>query len=508
MTPRPAVVPAPRVRIEAVHKSFAGVPVLRGVSLTLAPASVLGLVGENGAGKSTLMNILGGHLRPDAGSIHVDGGVYQPRGAGDARQAGVAFVHQELTLFPNLTIAENLHLVRFPRRLGGWIDRPASRRLASDQLARVGLRRGPDTPVEQLAAGERQLVEIARALTHDARVLILDEPTTSLGALERQRLHDLIRELRHDGLSIVYISHELGDVLRECDRIAVLRDGTVVAEGDTGEFSVGGLVRHMVGREVRQFYPAPRQAAVREPLLHVRGLSRGTRVGPTTLTVGVGEIVGVFGLMGAGRSELARLIFGLDKPSAGVVLLDGRTLVGAPPGRIASGLAFVTEDRRLDGLCLEAPIAENLALASLRRLPRSSVGVLTGATIGRAARQIGGAVGLDEQVDLSAAVGRLSGGNQQKVVLGKWLLTRPRMLLLDEPTRGIDVGARAEIYQLLHRLADAGTGLLVFSSDLDELMGISDRILVMRHGELNGEFHSIAFDREELLRAALPASVA
>ena len=509
MTLPPTPATGARVRVDAVSKAFDGVPVLREVSLTIPSGSVLGLVGENGAGKSTLMHVLGGHLQADAGSMHVDGRPYRPARAADARRAGIAFVHQELTLFPNLDIAENLNLVSFPCRLGAWIDRGASGRRAADLLARVGLHRDPRTPVGRLSAGERQLVEIARALDAQARVLILDEPTTSLGLLERRRLHVLVQELRAEGLSIVYISHELEDVLRECDRIVVLRDGAVAAEGAAQDFSVERLVRHMVGREVRQLYPDRRRPpARREPLLEVDGVSARPAAQPVTLRIGRGEIVGLFGLLGAGRSELARLIFGLDPLTGGTLRLDGTPLTGPPARRVARGLAFVTEDRRLDGLCLDGSVAENLALAGLRTLVPSRFGAVTRSVLDGWARRVGGRVRLSESVDLAAPVQRLSGGNQQKVVLGKWLATQPKVLLLDEPTRGIDVGARADIYQLLHRLADDGVALLVISSDLDELMGITDRILVMRSGAITGEFDGDAFDREALLRAALPSSVA
>ena len=504
----PAESAAARVALEGIRKNFSDVPVLRGIDLAIAPGEVLGLVGENGAGKSTLMNILGGDVRPDAGSMHVDGLPYRPATPSDARAQGIAFVHQELTLFGNLTIAENLHLARFPRRRWTpFIDRAESARAATQLAQRVGLGRALDTLVERLSAGERQLVEIARALGAEARVLILDEPTTSLGAAERDRLHTLIRELRDAGLSIVYISHELGDVLSLCDRVAVLRDGAVVASGSVAEFSVGMLVRQMVGREVEQMYPPRRSGARGGPVLELHDVARPGTTRAVSLTVHRHEIVGVFGLMGAGRSELARVIFGLDRHISGKILLDAALLEGGPAERIARGLAFVTEDRRLEGLCLEASVGQNLVLAGIRAFSRRALGILDRQAVQRAVEQIRGDVRLTGAANDTAPVARLSGGNQQKVVLGKWLLTRPRVLILDEPTRGIDVGARAEIYQLLHRLADDGTGLLVISSYLDELMGICDRIVVMRQGEIGGRFEAPEFDRERLLRAALPASV-
>jgi ribose transport system ATP-binding protein len=498
----------PRVVVEGVRKSFRAVPVLRDVNVAISAGEVLGLVGENGAGKSTLMNILGGTLLADAGSMRVDGRPYVPRTPADARTAGIAFVHQELTLFPNLTIAENLQLVCFPLRTGGpWIDRAASRDRAVRSLQRVGLLRSPDTRVEQLSAGERQLVEIARALDADARVLILDEPTTSLGGSERDRLHGLVRELRAAGLSIVYISHELKDVLRECDRVSVLRDGVVVATGHAGDLTVDSLVRHMVGREVQELYPTRRSTPAVEPVLEVRRVTGPGSVTAISLTIHRGEIVGLFGLMGAGRSEFARVLFGLDRQTSGQIVLEGVPLRDGPAPRIAQGLAFVTEDRHSDGLCLEASVADNLALPSLRTFSRPPLGILHLKAIARAVREVSAEVCLTGNSDVGTPVARLSGGNQQKVVLGKWLLTRPRVLILDEPTRGIDIGARAEIYQLLHRLVGEGTGLLVISSDLDELIGLCDRILVMRQGGISAGFLADSFDREDLLRAALPASV-
>jgi ABC-type sugar transport system ATPase subunit len=501
---------APRVRATGITKAFRGVAVLRGVSLDVHVGEVLGLVGENGAGKSTLMNILGGQITADGGVMQVEGQAYAPQSPADAAAAGIGFVHQEPSLFPNLTIAENLHLRSLPRRRGRpWIDWAAIRRSTTGLLARVGLDRTPDTLVDRLSAGERQLVEIARALAVDARFLMLDEPTSSLGARERAQLLALIDELRSGGLSFLFVSHHLQDVLQTCDRVAVLRDGALVDIHAVAGLEIETLVRQMVGRDSRQIYPArPARTGVsaRVPVLAVQGLGAGDVVRDVSFEVRAAEIVGLFGLMGAGRSELARLIFGLDRPDRGEVRLGEAALRGSPARRIARGMALVTEDRRLDGLCLPASIAHNVTLADLRRYA-SRIGVIARGREREAVERTATSVRLTGARDLTQPVGRLSGGNQQKVVLGKWLLTRPRVLILDEPTRGIDMAARADAYELLAALADAGTALLVISSDLDELVGLCDRLLVLRRGEIAGAFDRGHFDREAILRAALPATV-
>ncbi len=509
------------LRFEGIEKSFFGVPVLKAVRCAIRNGAITGLVGENGAGKSTLMNLLGGNLSPDAGRMWLDGQVHAPRSPAEARAAGIAFVHQELNLFPNLTIAENLCLTGFPvvgaaGRLASaglrLLDRRRLRDLARSRLAAVGLTLDPDTPLERLPAGERQLVEIAQALGSRPRLLILDEPTTSLSAPECARLFALMRGLRDDGLALIFISHALGDVLRECDDLVVLRDGAVVGSGPAREFTAQRLVTLMVGRELNQLFPtrpelssSAETGTSRRPVLEVRGVTQPGMVRDISFTLHAGEILGVAGLMGAGRSELARILFGLDPHSSGEIRIDGQPVPRGPRGRIRRGLAFLTEDRRADGLGLDASIADNIALVTLRNHARRGSGWLDTAGLRQVVRAIRSAVHLTPAASDGQPVKTLSGGNQQKVVLAKWLLAQPRVLILDEPTRGIDVGAKFEIYQLIQERAGQGAGVLVISSEIEELFGLCDRILVMARGQVRDDLPRSAFSQERILQAALPA---
>jgi ribose transport system ATP-binding protein len=491
--------------VSVVDKSFAGVRVLNSVSFALSAGRTLGLVGENGAGKSTLMNILGGNHQPDAGRMRLGGQPYAPRNPTDATRHGVAFIHQELNLFPNLSIAENIFLTDFPRTVGlPWIQRRTLRAKTAELLVQVGLDSPPETLVDRLSAGERQLVEIAKSLSIDARLIIFDEPTTSLSARETEGLFSLMHRLRERGLSMIYISHILGDVLRLCDDVVVLRDGEVVGEGVVSEFTADRMISLMVGRNLSQLYPTRRGQATAQPVLEVKSLCQPHVVHDINLTLHRGEVLGISGLMGAGRSELARILFGLDPHASGEIRFDGSPLGRTPPlDRIQRGLAFLTEDRRAEGLCLEASIADNIALVSLRQHARTPFGLLDTSRWREGIRAMREAVRLTAKAEDAQPVNTLSGGNQQKVVLAKWLLARPNVLILDEPTRGIDVGAKFEVYQLIHELADGGAGVLVISSEIEELIGICDRLLVMRRGEIAGEFRREEFDREKILAAAL-----
>ena len=498
---------APLLRIENIDKSFFGVQVLKGVSLQLEVGNSLGLVGENGAGKSTLMNILGGNLQPDAGSMSMCSRLYVPRTPRDAEDAGIAFIHQELNLFPNLSIAENLFLTRFPLRFG-WIDRRTMERLATELLKQVGLTLPPSHRVGNLSAGERQLVEIAKALSLNAKLIILDEPTTSLTSRESDKLFALLTSLKSQGIAMIYISHALGDVQGLCDEVAVLRDGSLVGCGPIAAFGMSQLVSLMVGRKMEHQFPARARSVRSEKRLEVRKLSLPGIIHDISFDLYAGEVLGIAGLMGSGRTELARIVFGLESATSGSLKIEGQEIATLTiRDRIARGMAMLTESRRDDGLCMSASIHENIGLVAASKYASKRFGILQEKELSHAIRGIRDSVQLTPTASGHQSVQTLSGGNQQKVVLAKWLLNAPSVLILDEPTRGIDVGAKFEIYRLIAELAESGSAMLVISSEIEELMGICDRILVMGEGEIRDELTQAEFDRERILRSALRSDI-
>jgi ribose transport system ATP-binding protein len=482
--------------LEGIGKSFFGVPAVREVTLSVTEGSVLGLVGQNGAGKSTLMNIIGGVLQPDAGHMRLDGAPYAPSSARDADRAGIAFIHQELNLFTNLTIAENIFLTHRPRGV-------SERRAAAELLAQCGLDLSPDTIVAVLSPGERQLVEVAKALELDARIIIFDEPTTSLTARETTRLFALIERLKAAGKTIIYISHLLGDVKSLSDDIAVLRDGALVDIGPNDACPVARMISLMLGRDVEQLYPERRRQQSAEVVLETRSLSQRGIVRDVNLSLKRGEVLGLFGLMGSGRTELARMIFGLDSFEHGSIEIGGHSFRHTNPrSSIRARVAFITENRREEGLMMNATVADNIGLAALEAYGIAPLGLVD------ENRLIADASGLASMLQVKSgpiaaqAVRTLSGGNQQKVVLAKWLLAQPSVLLLDEPTRGIDVAAKLEIFGIIDQLAVAGCGLLFISSEIEELIAMCDRILVMSRGEIVAQFAHDVFDKAAILRAA------
>ena len=495
------------LKVSGLNKSFFGVQVLRDVGFELPFGAVLGLIGENGSGKSTTMNILGGVLTRDSGRVELAGDEVAPANSREALALGIAFIHQELSLFPNLSVEENIFLDHFPKRMNRlpFIDRRTLRERAKNALELVDLHASPVTPVMRLPQGERQLVEIAKALTRQARLIIFDEPTTSLTARETERLFEIISRLRAQGISIIYISHILGDVLRLCDNIVVLRDGRVVGAGLRADFSIERLVTLMVGRTIGRLFPE-RVAGSRQhsTALSVRGVSQPGIVKDVSFDLRLGEVLGVSGLMGSGRSELARILFGLDPYSEGEIRVGEVTLPPLAP-RVAmdSGLAFLTEDRRGEGLMMEASITDNIVLPSLVERSSGFVHWLKPWALGEAARGVAERVRVNAKAIDRIVVRTLSGGNQQKVVIAKWLLRAPTIFILDEPTRGIDVGAKYEVYKIINQMVAAGAAILFISSEIEELIGMADRIMVMGRGEVRGFFERADFDREALMKSAL-----
>ena len=490
---------APILALDGASKSYGAVRAVRGASLSLSAGEVRALVGENGAGKSSIVRLLAGVTRPDAGTVLVDGQPVEFHGPADARDAGVAVIYQEPTLFPDLSVAENVMMGRQP--LASWrrIDRRALRTQVQDLLDRLGVELDADEPVRGLSIADQQIVEIAKALSFDARVLIMDEPTAALSGREVERLFGVVQTLKDRGSAVLFISHRLEEVFAICDTITVLRDGEVTWDGPAAGLTTDELVRKMVGRELKQLFP--KQAAEIGPsVLEVSRLTREGEFTDVSFEVRRGEIVALAGLVGAGRSEVARAIFGIDKRDAGTVTIDGVAIKnGSPSAAMAAGIGLVPEDRRQQGLVMDLSIERNIALTRLQALGRMGV-------IGRGAEQELAADWAQRlQIKLhrfSDPVGFLSGGNQQKVVLGKWLATGPRLLIIDEPTRGIDVGTKAEVHRLMSELAGEGLAVLMISSELPEVLGMADRILVMREGRLVAEFPRGEANEENVVRAA------
>ncbi len=494
------------LELQGVSKSFFGVYAVCDVNLSVSNGHILGLIGQNGAGKSTLMNMIGGVVQPDVGKFLLAGQPYLPHKPSDASSAGIAFIHQELNLFTNLSIAENIFIDNFPRRgLGplSMVDRSTMRQKTRDLLAAVDLNVSPDTVVERLSPGERQLVEIARALELDARLIIFDEPTTSLTARETEKLFEIMNRLRQSNKTMIYISHILGDVLQLADDIAVMRDGELVEVNSKDNFDISRMIALMVGRNIEQLYPTRTSLPQQQPILEIKQLSQSGIVKDINLEMKKGEVLGLFGLMGSGRTELARIIFGLDKFETGEMTFEGAVVRShSPRHSIRNHIAFVTENRREEGLMMSLMIADNISVASLSDFAYSPLQVINQDKMITTANRMASALQIKSGAIDQQPAKSLSGGNQQKVVIAKWLMSRPSIFIMDEPTRGIDVGAKYEIYSIINELASQGGGVLFISSELEELIGMCDRILVMSRGELVGEFPRGEFDKEQILRSA------
>ncbi|MFG2793650.1 sugar ABC transporter ATP-binding protein [Streptomyces sp. NPDC048419] len=491
--------PAPVLALEDISKSFGAVRALRDVSLELFPGEVHALAGENGAGKSTLIKTLAGVHRPDAGRVLLDGEPVVFHGPGDARDAGIAVIYQEPTLFPDLSIAENIFMGRQPRRALGRIDHKATHAATLALMQRLGVELDPDRPARGLSIADQQIVEIAKALSFEARVLIMDEPTAALTGSEVARLFGVVRALREQGAAVLFISHRLEEIFEICRRVTTLRDGAWIASEPVKGMTEEDLVRRMVGRDLEELYPK-QDVEAGEVALSVRRLTREGVFTDVSFEVRTGEIVGLAGLVGAGRTEVARAVFGIDRWDAGEVEVQGRKLTnGAPSTAMSAGLALVPEDRRAQGLVMGMSIERNIGLTGLHKTVKAGL-------MDRAAersRSLDWAVKLHvKYARIADAVSTLSGGNQQKVVLAKWLATGPKVLIVDEPTRGIDVGTKAEVHRLLSELAADGVAVLMISSDLPEILGMADRVLVMHEGRLTAEIPRAEATEETVMAAA------
>ncbi|NGO72970.1 sugar ABC transporter ATP-binding protein [Streptomyces boncukensis] len=497
--PAPGGGSPPVLALEEVSKSFGTVRALREVSLELRAGEAHALAGENGAGKSTLIKTLTGVHPPDTGTVLIDGRPAVFHGPADARDAGIAVIYQEPTLFADLSIAENIFMGRQPRRALGRIDHRAVHEATAGLMGRLGVDLDPARPARGLSIADQQIVEIAKALSFDARVLIMDEPTAALTGGETERLFSVVETLRAEGAAVLFVSHRLGEIFELCQRVTTLRDGQLVASEPLDGLTEDDLVRSMVGRELDELYPK-QDVPAGQTALTVRRLTREGVFHDVSFEVRRGEIVALAGLVGAGRSEVVQAVFGVDRPDAGEVEAGGTVLrPGSPTAAMDAGLALVPEDRRQRGLVMAASIERNIGLTGLGELGR---GGLVRRTLERTRASDWG-VRLRLKYDrLSDPVGVLSGGNQQKVVLAKWLATEPAVLIVDEPTRGIDVGTKAEVHRLLSTLAADGLAVLMVSSDLPEVLGMADRVLVMHEGRLVAEIPRHEADEETVMAAA------
>ena len=489
----------PVLSMRNIAKAFGKFYALKGVDLTVWPGEIHALMGENGAGKSTLMKILAGAYTATSGEILIDGKPHAIKGPKDALAAGITLIYQEMQLAPNLTVAENIFLGSELAR-GGMVQRKEMQSQAQAVIDRLGAQFKASDRVMKLTIAEQQQVEIARALHRNSRILVMDEPTAALSSRETQRLFELILRLRDEGMAIIYISHRMAEVYELSDRVSVLRDGQYVGSLTRDRLNATELVRMMVGRPLSDLFNKERDIPLGQPRLRVQDLTDGSKVKPSSLVVHAGEIVGLAGLVGAGRSELAQLIFGVRKASGGMIEIDGEPVViHSPREAIDLGIGFLTENRKEQGLFLELAAQENITMATLER--DASWGMLNrkkAQTISDDAISL-----LNIRVPHSQVrAGGLSGGNQQKLLISRWVAIGPRLLILDEPTRGVDVGAKSEIYRIMNQMARQGVAILMISSELPEVVGMSDRVYVMREGAIVGELQADEIGQESIMTLA------
>ncbi|GAA2972608.1 rhamnose transport system ATP-binding protein [Microbacterium terrae] len=487
------------LELKRVVKSFGAVVALRSGSLTLERGSIHALIGENGAGKSTLVKIIAGLYHRDSGEFLLGGESVDFASTAQSKAAGIAVIYQEPTLFPDLSVTENIFMGRQPTNRFGRIDRKAMRTEAAEIFQRLGVGLDPDRITEGLSIADQQIIEIAKAISLDARVLIMDEPTAALSGVEVERLFAVARSLRDEGRALLFISHRFDEVFDLCDTVTVMRDGSYIDTTPIAETTVDDLVRQMVGRDVTELFPKL-PAEIGDVVLEVEGLTRRGVFRDVSFQLRAGEIVGLAGLVGAGRSEVARAIFGVDSYESGRVTLHGTALPkGNPSKATARGIALVPEDRRKQGLVLDDGVSRNITLAIRKKLAKWGL-IWTG--LENEAGKVWASRLEVKTAALDAETGTLSGGNQQKVVIGKWLATEPTVLIVDEPTRGIDVGTKSEVHRLLSELAQQGLAILMISSELPEVLGMADRVLVMREGRLTGEFPRAEATPEAIMFAA------
>ena len=491
----------PVLALEGITKLFPGVRALSGVSLELHAGSVTALVGENGAGKSTIVKVLTGIHRPDEGEIRIDGKPVRFTSPQDAAAAGITAIHQETVLFDDLSVAENVWIGHAPRGRFGLVDRARMERDAGEILARIGAASlDPRARLRDLGIASKHLVAIARALSIEARVVVMDEPTAALSRKEIEELYELVERLKAEGRAILFISHKFDEIFRIADRYVVFRDGEPAGQGRIDEVEEAALVEMMVGRAMGDIFPPP-SGELGDEILAVRGFSHPTEFDDMSFTLRRGEILGFYGLVGAGRSELMQSLFGITRPSAGSVTLEGRELaIRSPADAIAEGIVYVPEDRGGQGAIVGLPIFRNVALPSMPRTARRG--------FVRMSEELALAREYTERLELRAAaldqhVAQLSGGNQQKVVIAKWLATRPAVVVLDEPTKGIDIGSKAAVHAFMRELAGSGLAVIMVSSEIPEVLGMSDRVIVMREGR-----HAATFDRADATPAALVRAAA
>ncbi|MDO7880720.1 sugar ABC transporter ATP-binding protein [Antiquaquibacter soli] len=495
--------PPPALELSRIAKAFGAVIALTNGTLRLESGSIHALVGENGAGKSTLVKIIAGLYQRDAGEFLLEGHPVDFTSTAAAKAAGIAVIYQEPTLFPDLSVTENIFMGRQPTGALGMIDRRAMHDEALALFERLGVRIDPDRPTLGLSIADQQIIEIAKAISLDAKVLIMDEPTAALSGVEVDRLFAVARSLRDEGRAILFISHRFDEVFSLCDTVTVMRDGAYIATSAIEDTTVDAIVRQMVGRDVTTLFPKT-PATIGDDVLVVEGLNQPGVFHDVSFTVRSGEIVALAGLVGAGRSEIARAVFGIDPYSSGTVRVGGQLLrKRKPTAAMAAGIALVPEDRRQQGLVLEASVARNATMAIRRALSR--FGLLTTGMENASARIWASRLEVKTNA-LDTEVGTLSGGNQQKVVLAKWLATDPRVLIVDEPTRGIDVGTKAEVHRLLSELAGQGLAIIMISSELPEVLGMADRVLVVHEGRITADIPRAEATAESVMFAATHSS--